>query len=232
MYRRLIFLASLFMMLASSVAASPKVVQSLAVDFPSNGRIIVQAREEIGKFPEMLFISEKSGKVLLRHSIKDKDKWLIPDDNKELRQPDLRFRIIRSQGFATPLVMSVGIYHGGSDNAFFLTVFGEIQGQVKSLVSEPISTSIEGGYYLGLINKKLGYGLVVWNPIWDFDSEGHYSEHKYEADIFRLNGEKFHRKLRRISKRKYGDGSQSLHEIGIYVQDQRTGIPLIKDSLN
>src|SRR5262245_3658419 len=231
MYRRLIFLASLFLLLTASVVASPKVVQSLVVDFPSNGRVLVQAREEIGKFPEMLFTSEKSGKVLLHQVMREKDR--DPDSPKDSLQPVLRFRIIRSTGFATPLIMAVHKFYGGSDDAFFLSVFGEIQREIKSLVTEPIFTQIQGGYYLGHINKKFDYGLVAWNFIWDFGNENHYTKHKYEAHIFKLNGGTFHRILRRISKRKYEpNGTQSLHEIGIYVHDQRTGIPVIKDSLN
>lgn len=57
----------------------PNIVQSLIVNFPVNGRVIVQSVEEVGKFPQMVFISEKTGKVLLRSSIEDDDKWLIPE---------------------------------------------------------------------------------------------------------------------------------------------------------
>ncbi len=66
------------LLLAGGANATPDIVQSLIVNFPANGRVIVQAREEVGKFPQMLFISEKTGKVLLRSSIEDENKWLIP----------------------------------------------------------------------------------------------------------------------------------------------------------
>src|SRR2546423_15698848 len=106
-----------FLMLASTgVRAAPTIVQSLLVNFPVNGRVIVQAREEVGKFPQMLFISEKTRQALLLSSIEDREKWLIPEagDTAEA-QPGLRFRVIHSRGFGSPLVMSVGLFNGGSD---------------------------------------------------------------------------------------------------------------------
>ena len=112
------------LLLACGVHATPKIVQSLVVNFPANGRVIVQAREEVGKFPQMLFISERTGKVLLLTSIRDENKWLIPEEGNTVgAQPDLRFRVVHSSDFKSPMIMSVGVYHGGSDSAFYLTVF-------------------------------------------------------------------------------------------------------------
>ena len=148
-------------------------VQSVVVEFPSNGRVIVQAKEEVGRFPSMLFISEKNGAVLLRRTIRDKSRWLVPV-NDGLAPPDLRFRLIRSTGFYSPLIMSVGVDHGGSDNHFYLTVFGEIEGKLRSLNDQPIFANIQGGYYLGRLNDKLGDGLVAWNFMWGNGiNEGH-----------------------------------------------------------
>ena len=230
---RLWWIYSLVLMLSVSASASSKVVQSLIVEFPSNGRVIVQAREEVGKFPLMLFISEKSGEILLRHSVKDKEKWLIPGKD-DLNQPNLRFRVIRSEGFDSPLIMSVGAYYGGSDNAYYLTVFGEIKKEIKSLNDRPIFANVQGGYYLGYLNEKLGYGLAAWNFIWGHSiNESHYSMHKYEAEIYVLQDDKFNLALRRVSRKKYDEnGSNSLREIGIKVVDQRAGVPRIKNSID
>src|SRR6267143_1076677 len=89
-----------FLMLASTGArAAPTIAQSLVVNFPVNGRVIVQAREEVGKFPQMLFISEKTRRPLLLSSIEDSEKWLIPEEgDTTAAQPSLRFRLIRSRG--------------------------------------------------------------------------------------------------------------------------------------
>jgi len=223
------FLAASF----ASTPASAKVVQSSVVEFPSNGRVIVQAWEEVGRFPSMRFVSEKTREVLLQCAIRDKDKSLAPE-NDELTPPILRFRIIHSSGFNSPLIMSVGVAYGGSDSAFFMTVFGEVQGKIKSLNARPFFANIQGGYYLGRLNDKLGYGLVTWNFIWGGDpGESHYSEHRYKEQVYRLQDGELKLTLSRVSRKKYtGNGSASLREIGIRVSDQRRGIPRVRDSLD
>jgi len=221
-------------MLASTGArAAPTIAQSLVVNFPVNGRVIVQAREEVGKFPQMLFISEKTRRPLLLSSIEDKEKWLIPEEgDTTAAQPSLRFRVIRSRGFGSPLVMSVGLFNGGSDNAYFLTIFGEVGGKILRLNGTPLFANVQGGYYLGYLNKKFGYGLAVWNFIWE-DGKPHYTDHKYAIEMYRLRGRKLKRTFRRISGRTYDsdNGASSLREIGIRATDQRNGIPGIKDSI-
>ncbi len=226
------FLFLLFVVNAAN--ATPNIVQSLVVNFPNNGRVIVQAREEVGKFPQMLFISEKTGKVLLRSSIEDEDKWLIPVENSELTQPNLRFRVVRSSGFKSPMIMSVGIDHGGSDNHFYLTVFSEIGRKIRRLNQKPLFTNIQGGYYLGRLNNRFGYGLATWNFIWgDGINESHYTEHKYNIEIYNLQGAKLTRTLRRASRKMYdsNEGFYSLRELDINASDQRRGIPIIKNCL-
>lgn len=215
-------------------SVSPKIVQSLVVNFPVSGRVMVQSIEEVGKFPRMLFISQKTGKVLLDNSIEDEDKWLIPANDSELSQPNLRFRVIRSPGFKSPMIMSVGLYHGGSDNAFYLTVFGEVDGKITRLNQKPIVAAIQGGYYLGYLNKKFGYGLAAWCFIWGNGiNESHYSEHKYQMEIYQLQSGRLKQTLRKVSRRMYDsdEGFHSFRELGIKVSDQRSGIPKIKDSL-
>jgi hypothetical protein len=218
---------------ATSAVAAPTIVQSEIVDFPVNGRVTVQAREEIGKFPRMVFISAKTNKPLLVSSIQDRDKWLIPnaEDSVEFR-PSLRFRVIHSAGFTTPLIMSVGLFTGGSDNAYFLTVFAEVSGRIVRLNNQPLFANVQGGYYLGQLNKSLGYGLATWNFVWA--TGAHYSEHKYAIEIYRINRGKLIRILRTTSKRAYDSdkGADSLLELGIKAVDQRNGIPRIKDTLN
>lgn len=232
MMSKLCWACLLVLILPFTATTLPKVVQSLVVEFPSNGRVIVQAKEAVGQFPLMLFTAEKTGQVLLQQSIKDKDKLLIPGTDG-FNPPDLRFRVIRSTSFNSPLIMSVAVAYGGSDDAFYLTVFGEVEGKIKCLNEPPIFANNQGGYYLGYLNDKLGYGLATWNFIWGHDvGESHYESHRYAAEIYTLQDGKFKLALRRNSQKKYsGDGAASLREIGINVVDQRKGIPKIKDNL-
>lgn len=215
-----------------SQVETPKIVQSEVVNFPVNGRVIVESVEEIGKFPQMVFRSEKTGKVLLRSSIEDEDKWLIPVNDNELSQPALRFRTIKSKGFKSPMIMSVGIYHGGSDNAFYITVFGEIDEKISLLNEKPLFTNIQGGYYLGYLSEKFGYGLAVWCFDWN-DAGGHYDLHKYHIEIYQIKNGKFKQIIKKLSKKTYNcdKGFNSLRELGIKATDQRVGIPKIKDYL-
>lgn len=226
---------SLFLMLlACSVNASPPdAVQSTVVEFPANGRVLVKAREEVGKFPQMIFVSERTGEVLHTSTIEDENGWLIPVE--EMRTPPyLRFRVVRSPGFSGPLIMSVGVSQGGSDSTFFLTVFGEVGGAIRRLNDAPIFANVQGGYHLGHLNRKHGYGLVVWNFVWgEGADEWHYGKHKYAVEVYKLRGGKLSRRLRRESKRRYGsdDGAMALREFGITAEDQRAGIPKVKDAL-
>ena len=215
-----------------SVWSSPKIVQTSVVRFPVNGDVVVQAREEVGKFPLMVFISKKTGRILYRNSIEDKDNWLLWQKNDALSHPDLRFGIINSSGFKTPMIMSVGIMHGGSDDAFFLTLFGEIKGNISRLNAKPMFANIQGGYYLGQLNKKYGYGLAVWNFVWgNGPDESHYSAHHYEIELYSLRGDRLVRILHKVTKKIYhtDKNADSLHELGIYAKDQRKQIPYIKD---
>lgn len=206
----------------------------MVVNFPANGRVIVEAREEAGKFPQMLFTSERTHQQLLLSSIKDKDKWLIPqEDDSEAARPGLRFRVIDSRGFASPVIMSVGLFFGGSDNGFFLTTFAEVNGKIVRLNQKPFFTNVQGGYYLAYLNKRFSYGLAVWNFIWG-PGEPHYTEHKYRIQIYQLRRGKFTQTFQTISRKKYDSdkGANSLRELGISGNDQRSGIPRVKDAIN
>ena len=211
---------------------NPKVVQSEVVDFPLNGRVIVESIEEVGKFPQMVFRSEKTGKVLLRSSIEDEDEWLIPEKDSIAKQPALRFRTINSEGFKSPIIMSVAIDHGGSDNHYYLTIFGELNGKLIRLNEEPLFANIQGGFYLGHLNENFGYGLVVWNFKWG-GGEAHDSPHHYNIEIYKIQNRKLKQVVKKVSKKKYDcdKGFNSLRELGIKAADQRKEILEIKDSL-
>jgi hypothetical protein len=222
--------------LVSSVSSygASRIVQSLVIEFPINGRVIVQAREEIGKNPRLLLISEHSGNVLCNHTISANDDWLKPQADKQLQHlglnPFLRFRGIRAKGFNSPLILAVAVAPGGSDHAFFGVVIGEIEGNLVVLTRPSLFTSVQGGFFLGYLNKHLGYGLISWRFLWN---EGaHYDYHRYEIEFYKLKGNRFVRQRRYDSKRRYyGDGSEALRELGIKAFDQRVGIPKMKDYL-
>lgn len=146
--------------------------------------------------------------------------------------PSLRFRAITQEGSRTPIIMSVGLSTGGSDNAYFLTVFAEVGGKIIRLNSKPIFANIQGGYYFDVLNNRFGIGLANWNFVWA--NGAHYDTHNYQIEIYRIRGNKLVRILRTVSRKMYdsGKGVQSLLELGIKATDQRKKIPLIKDTLD
>jgi hypothetical protein len=221
----------LLVLLSSAVSAAPAIAQSAVVNFPVNGRVTVDAREEVGKFPQMVFTSHRTHEQLLLSSIEDKDRWLIPiADEPSLARPVVRFRVIRARGLRSPMVMAVALSLGGSDNGFYLAMFGEVGGKLRRLNDELFFTNVQGGYYFGYLNKRFGYGLAVWNFIWDRGP--HYTNHKYHVDIYRLQDRKFKPSFHTVSRRSYytGKGAHALLELGIKAYDQRDGIPNIRDA--
>jgi hypothetical protein len=198
MTRNSIHTFALLVLLSSGVAAAPAVTQSAVVNFPNNGAVAVEAREEVGHFPQMVFTSQRTHQQLLLSSIEDKDKWLVPlADEPPSARPVVRFRIVRVRGVQTPMIMAVALREGGSDNGFYLAMFGEIGGKVRRLNDAPLITNVQGGYYFGYLNKRFGYGLAVWNFIWDRGP--HYTDHTYHIDIYRLRNGKFIRTFQTVS---------------------------------
>lgn len=231
MTRDLLQALALVVLLSSAVSAAPAIAQSAVVNFPVNGRVTVEAHDEVGKFPQMVFTSQRTHEQLLLSLIEDKDKWLIPlADEPSLARPVVRFRVIRAPGLQSPIIMAVALRYGGSDNGFYLAMFGEVGGKVHRLNEAPFMTNVQGGYYFGYLNKRFGYGLAIWNFIWDHGP--HYTDHKYQIDIYRFRGGRLQRTLKTVSRRSYytGKGASSLRELSIKAYDQRAGIPQIADA--
>lgn len=215
--------------LKEAVSHEPRVVQSFIIHFPVHGAVRVKSIEQIGKFPKIVFSDVKSGRILFQSSTRDRDGWLKPTDD-EFTQPFLRFREVRSPGFRTPLVMAVAVRPGGSDDAFYLTVFGEVNGKISRLVTPPIYTNVQGGFYLGYLNRRLGYGLVSWCFVWD-ESEIHYDSHHYSMEVYSLQDGKFRKVISSVSKRKYHppNAYRALRELGINARDLRRTLPIMKE---
>jgi hypothetical protein len=173
-----------------------------------------------------MFKDIKSQKVVFRSSITDSDGWLKLTDDKELTQPFLRFRVVRSPGFPFPLITALAVRPGGSDHLFLLVMFSEVNGKIVRLNNKAVETNVQGGYYLGYLNKKFGYGLAAWGFQWD-SSEIHYDYHHYYIDIFTLSNGRFRKASSLRSTRKYGpvDSYRALREFGIKGKDLRRTMP-------
>jgi hypothetical protein len=225
-------LASAFLALQpySNAPAASRPAQSLVIGFPASGRVIVQAQEEIGKNPRMILISERTGKVLLDYGFQGVEDRLKPTGKWPGVDPFLRFRVIHSGGFRTPLILAVAVALGGSDEAYWGVVIGEVDGILKALTQDEMFIQVQGGFYAGFLNKELGYGLVVWNFDWVFGDEIHYDYHHYEVEVFTLKGDRFVSRRKYLSKHRYkSNGAKALRELGIYARDLRVGIPRVRE---
>src|SRR5262249_33289081 len=135
-------------------SVAPQVVQSVVVEFPTNRKVIVQAIEEFDKNPRMLFINQRTGKILLDYTYEGEGFGeLLKPERTSLVRPFLRFRVVRSKGFDSPLILAVAVSPGGSDNGFWGVVAGEVDGKLKVLTPGILSIPVQGGFYIGYLNK-------------------------------------------------------------------------------
>jgi hypothetical protein len=218
--------------ISAPASGKERVVQSKTVVFPINGKVRIQAREQLNQNPRILVTSLVNGKVLLSHSISEAQDLLKSetDDPSSLLNPYLRFRVLQSKGFSSPMVLAVAVSPGGSDHGFFGIIIGEVQGRLQVLTRENLVTNIQSGLFLGYLNKRWGYGLVRWKFTWD--DGAHYDFHPYEIEIYKLKGGEFQSVYRYTSKKKYyGRGYRALRELGIHAVDQRKGIPRMRSYL-
>ena len=204
--------------------------QTRVVKFPVNGSVIVRAEEKVGHNPRMFLLSRQTGKVLLDYPFQGSEDILQPRGDSPITDPFLRFGVIRAAGLPSPLILAVGVSPGGSDHGFWAVVIGEVSGQLKVLTRKELFTHIQGGYYIGYLNKKFGYGLVAWKFVWD--DGAHYDLHPYEVEVFTLRGGRFERRQKYVSRKKYEDnGIGAVRELGINARDLRRRVPRLKEYL-
>jgi len=225
----LIVCAFLLLQPAGFARQATRTRQSRVVKFPVSGSVLVQAKEKVGHNPRMFLLNRQTGKVLLDYVFQDAEDVLKPQGDSPITDPFLRFGVIRAAGLPSPLLLAVGVSPGGSDHGFWAVIIGEVSGQLKVLTQE-LFTHIQGGFYLGYLNKKLGYGLVSWKFVWD--DGAHYDLHPYEVEVFTLQGDRFVRRQKYVSKKKYEDnGIGAVRELGISVRDLRRSVPRLKEYL-
>jgi hypothetical protein len=200
-----------------------EVVEAKEVDFPIAGKVLVRAVEDIGNVPKLIMTNPKTGEIVFEYENNDPELDLvlrIRDDRMPYLQAFIRFLILTSDKDLSPLILAMIVRPGGSDSSFMSVVIGEVNGKIMLLTPETIDTSAQGGIFVGNLNRRFGFGIVVWNFIWD--SGAHYSLHPYEIKLFSFSDSKFEIKLNYITKHKYhGNGVEALREIGIFAHDLR-----------
>lgn len=216
-----------FLIVVTTVFSTPRIVQSRLVVFPKAGPVLVQAREETGHNPKIVVLAQHSRKVLLTHEISAPEDELKPTtDQPPVYNAFVRFQVLRPACFATPLILATAVAPGGSDHGFWSAVIGETNGKLTVLIPNALN-HVQGGLYLGYLNKQFGCGFVGWNFVWNDGS--HYDQHPYEVEIYMWRGGQLVPQPKYESKRKYvGNGAAALRELGIRAQDQRRQIAKVK----
>jgi hypothetical protein len=209
----------------------PVVVQSEVVYFPGLGEIIVEAIEQVGHFPKLVFRAKSSKRVLLQSTLTDPDRFLIPQGGYAT-DPFLRFQVINVPRIRSPFIMAVAVTPGGSDCGFSGAMYGLASGKIARLFDGLLDSTIQGGLYFGKLNAQLGYGFVGW--YYDGSEGAHYDQHRYWVTVYQLKGERLIKVHRRLTRHKYvlDNSDKAPLEFGFRVTDQRSQIPKAKEFLD
>ena len=166
----------LVFLLAQPSEASPKVTQAAICDFKTN-HMTVLAVEEFGKPLKLLFV-DSDKKVVYSTTFIDG----FANRSFAYSNPYLRFRSYKLLGLPSPLIVAVGVSPGGSDVGYEIKLIAEKGGTMTTLSPGAIDLTIQDGLYLGYINAKYGYGMIIWKNIWA--NEAHYDPHRYQIEIY------------------------------------------------
>ena len=209
----------------------PVVVQSEVVYFQGLGEVIVEAIEQVGQFPKLVFRAKNSKRVLLQSTLADPDRFFIPQGGYAT-DPFLRFQVIKVPRMRSPFIMAVAVTPGASDCGFSGTMYGLAGGKLARLFGGLLDSAVQGGLYFGKLNERLGYGFVGWD--FDWNEGAHYDRHKYWVTVYQLKGERMVKVLHRLTRHKYEleDISRAPLEFGFRVTDQRRGIPKVNEFLD
>lgn len=207
-----------------SQEAEPIVTCSQVVKFPVNGNVLVESLQEENEYPTILLSSEKTGKILLQHAIRDHDGLI-----KEYRI--VEFKTFQPDGFESPIILGIGIIPGGSDSSYYGVLIGEVNGKLEVLNKSRLYIKTQGGFYLGYLNKKYGPGFVSWTFIWgDNPAEAHYDLHHYKIEVFAYRNGRFIKVKNYISRKRYENyGVDAPGELGIQVTDLRSQFKYYQD---
>lgn len=203
-----------------SSAEVSNVAQTATVNLPGVGTVTVNALEPEGHLPQILITEASAGRQLLLTDVgtsagKKRDSYDVMHHDRCPMCPRVRFRVREVVGMPSPLIFAIAMWPGTSDCTYYATVIGAVNGQLKVLTPDQLWSNVEGGFYVGDLGTRRGYGLVRWNFVWG--DEAHYQPHRYEVSIFRFDAAESCFKLvqKTTSHRKYHTGEEWLAEMGL-----------------
>jgi hypothetical protein len=210
--------------------ATTLVKQQGTVEFPVIGPVTIRASLPMNQFPVVSFF-DRNGKLLLSQKLGTDNALLFranPLENTDGGEnPTVRFKQVPGPVPDQLAILSIAMFHGGSDCAYEGTLIGEHNDHLKSFFTKPVGNNAEGGMYVGDLGDGKGYGFASWNFIWDMGTESHVDPHRYRVKLYRFDHNSgtmvlfFDRK----TAKKYEDPQNALSEFGLKYEDILASLP-------
>ena len=196
------------------------------------GQVEVTSSFPAGSFPTGSF-GDSSGRTIYSVTVggSDADIFRITDDpgppgSEDLGPSRLVYFVLHPS--AQPAsVLAIAKYTGGSDCAYAPALIGPVRGKLKSwLQQEPIVNG-QGGFYVGDLQHKRGFGLAAWSFLWE--DGAHWGSHRYKVWLYRIDSNTGTSTLafEAETKRKYVSGLVALKEFGLHYDNVLSHSPAL-----
>lgn len=210
--------------LLGALALLPKGEDHATFDADGIGHIRVSSTFPAGSFPTARFQNE-AGHVLYSVPVgrSNPDIFRIDEDAPEPKYRDLGsskmvYFVIESKPQPTS-VLAIAMYTGGSDCEYVPALVGPIRGELKSWLQQEPVVNGQGGFYVGDLGQRRGFGLAAWTFIWE--DGAHWGSHRYHVELYRIDPSTGTSSLvfKGDTRRKYGEGTEALKEFGLRYQN-------------
>ncbi len=194
------------------IMASPKVTQVAHLDSPTYEVLDVCVIEEYAHFPRVeIFANTFSRRIFSLEVGHSSPTHFQPQPDFWYSNSFLRFAIVHIPQFPDPLIVVIGAGPGATDVVFESYLIAEINGQFTVLNTDPLVSSLQGGFFLGYLNDEFGYGLMAWNPI--LEGEANFMPHRYIIQIFSWNAQAtfLQKRTTIITDEQYADWNECGH---------------------
>lgn len=200
-----------------------RISQEETIEFAQLGKVRIIANESFGENLHLEFTEAESNKNLLSVTFYGNlDDMFKPTPEFKYTNPKLRFKVISIKGIPNPLVIAMAMAPGGSDCFWEAAAIGAVDGKLKELTTERLTTAEQGGFFFGNLGRGRGPGAAVWKFIWA-DDEGHGGSHQYEVKLYTWNkaGGRFEWNRVFRTKGKFDSGEAALHGSNLHFVDIR-----------
>lgn len=140
--------------------------------------------EQVNRLPFVRFMSHEGKAALTVPMGTTQRELFIRSDVEGAPPPIVRSFFVKGPTPELNVVIPVTMIGSGSDCGYDATVVGLTNGRPKAWLTEQPFVNTEGGYYVGDLGPKRGYGFAAWNFIWE--DGAHYGPHRYEVWLYKF----------------------------------------------